>query len=54
MGLTFSLVLWLIAQSAFAAGTAGPLSGRPVVHSAMAHLVYRPALGWLAGRARAE
>jgi uncharacterized BrkB/YihY/UPF0761 family membrane protein len=53
IGVTFSLVLWLIAQIAFAAGTIVALSSLPAVHLAAAHLAYGATLGWLAGRARA-
>ena len=54
MGVTFSMLLWLITQMAFAAGITVALNGLPPVHLAAAHLVYGATLGWLAGRARAD
>jgi hypothetical protein len=53
-GVTFSLLLWLITQIAFAAGINVALSSLPAVHLAVAHLVYGATLGWLAGRTCAE
>ena len=54
MGVTFSLVLWLIAQIALAAGINVALSSLPAVHFAAAHVVYGAVLGWLTGCVRAE
>ncbi len=54
MGVTFSLVLWLITQIAFAAGINVALYSLPAAHLAVAHVMYGAALGWLTGRARME
>lgn len=54
IGLAYGLLLWLITQIAFATGINVALSSLPIVHLAVAHLVYGAALGWLAGRPRAE
>jgi hypothetical protein len=50
-GLVYGLLLWLITQMAFATGVNIAMSGLPVLHRAIAHLVYGVTLGWLAGRA---
>ena len=54
MGVTFSLLLWLITQIAFATGINVALSSLPTVHLAVAHVIYGAVLGWLTGRARME
>ena len=54
IGLAYGLLLWAITQIAFATGISVALSSLPTVHLAVAHLVYGAALGWLAGRPRAE
>jgi hypothetical protein len=54
IGLAYGLLLWAITQIAFATGINVALSSLPTVHLAVAHLVYGAALGWLAGRPRAE
>ena len=54
IGLVYGLLMWLIAQIAFAAGVNVALSSLSTVHFAVAHAVYGATLGWLAGRTRTE
>jgi hypothetical protein len=54
IGLVYGLLLWVITQIAFATGVNVALSSLPAMHLAVAHVIYGAALGWLAGRTRAE
>ena len=51
IGLLYGLLLWLIAQVAFAAGVHAALSSLPTGYLAVAHGIYGLLLGWLIGRA---
>jgi uncharacterized membrane protein len=54
IGFLYGLLLWLITQIAFTAGINVALSSLPIVHLAVAHVIYGAVLGWLTGRARME
>jgi hypothetical protein len=54
MGVTFSMLLWLITQIALAAGITVALNSLPPVHLAAAHALYGLMLGWLTGRTQVK